>query len=41
MKTVVLKYNVWKYYNLSTRRKELLVHKEPKRPKLVNVNVNT
>ena len=40
-KTVVLKYNVWKYCNLSTRRKELLVHEEPKRPKPVNVNANT
>ena len=40
-KIVALKYNVWKYCNLSTRREELLVHEEPKRPKPVNVNINT
>ena len=40
-KTVVLKYNVWKYYNPSIRREELLVHEEPKKPKPVNVNANT
>ena len=38
---VVLKYNVWKYYNPSIRREELLVHEEPKRLKPVDVNVNT
>ena len=32
-KMVVLKYNVWKYCNLSTRREELLVYEEPKRLK--------
>ena len=41
IKTVALKYNVWKYCNLSTRREELLVNKEPKRPKPVDVNINT
>ena len=41
IKTVVLKYDVWKYCNLSIRREELLVYEEPKRLKPVNVNVNT
>ena len=41
IKTVVLKYDVQKYYNPSIRREELLVYEEPKRPKLVDVNVNT
>ena len=41
IKTVVLKYNVWKYCNPSIRREELLVHEEPKKPKPVDVNVNT
>ena len=40
-KTVVLKYDVWKYCNPSTRREELLVYEEPKRPKPVDINVNT
>ena len=41
IKTVVLKYDVWKYCNPSIRREELLVYEEPKRLKPVDVNANT
>ena len=40
-KTVVLKYNVYKYYNPSIKREELLVYEEPKKLKPVDVNANT
>ena len=40
-KTVVLKYDVWKYCNPSIRREELLIYEEPKRLKPVDVNANT